>query len=582
MTTRVDRAAATRLQVPTKPHFDKDEESQFRRSVELAINQLAARPLVSAPWIDVTTGVYRARGDGVTDDGLAIQAAIDEAAAAVADTASDETIGGRVVYLPPGHYLVDQLTLKYGVHLVGAGQQATKLVPLGSEHVVVLDEGIVAYAGIHNLSITGSGEAGQRAIYLKAQPIEQADTVQGGFWYSVISHVTITGFVAESIYLHGGGDSFDGPHQFITLDTVECVSASTTTATLRMSGQVAQVKCVGPCRFDGPGKGAGTVNVLLERTVDDSGVNNGDNMPRSIDFGLASIQSNTRGVTIERALGVMFDKTHFEELDEGIYVDVQAHNVVATNCYCGNVGYIGTGDGFFLKVNSGDARAGNNAFFSSTAPVATETHYVRAGGKLELFGTDSDETSIRTEGLTLQINAGNTIDVRGFDTVLINGGSATEVQTITSDLPVGRTLKLRAHTGTVIFNSSGNITFDGSLYVSPLEIPQDSVLTLVRVDLGGTWFIAAGQENGSASALAVSLSASKADSKAVSVSGNTSIADSKAVSAGTRASTAESKGDSASTRAGIADSKAESAGSLAAAASDAASEANSRLASAGF
>lgn len=582
MPTRIDRGATTRLPPPTKPHFDQNDEAQFRREVEQAINRLSGRPILDTPWLDVSTGVYRARGDGITNDGLAIQNAIDEAAATVADTASDETIGGRVVYLPPGHYLVDQLTLKYGVHLVGSGQQATKLVPSGTNHVIVLDEGIVAYAGIHNLSIVGSGEAGQRAIYLKAQPIEQADTVQGGLWYSTIANVTITGFVAESIYLHGGDDSFEGVHQFLTLDHVECDSDSTTTATLRMSGLVNQVKCLGPCRFDGPGKGAGTVNVLLERTVDDSGVNNGDNMPRSIDFGLASIQSNTRGVTVERALGVMFDKTHFEELDEGIYVDVQAHNVVAVNCYCGNVGYIGTGDGFFLKVNSGEARAGNNAFFSTSAPVATETHYVRSGGTLELFGTNTDDTGIRTEGLTLQINAANTIDVRGFDTVLINGGSATEVQTITSDLPVGRTLKLRAHTGTVIFNSSGNITFDGTLYVSPLTIPQDSVLTLVRVDLGGEWFIVAGQENGSASALAVSVAASKADSKAVSVSVNTSIADSKAVSAGTRAGTADSKAVSAATLAGTANSAATSAGNLAQSAYDSASEANSRLTSAGF
>lgn len=576
MTTRVDRAPAASFGTP-RANYDVADQTQFRRSVEEKINFLGNRAITSMPWLDVTTGLYRARGDGITDDGLAIQAAIDAQAATVAPTADDETVGGGVVYMPSGHYLVKSLTLRYGVALVGSGQQSTKLLPLDTttHAVVTLDEGIVAYSAMMGFSLIGTGATGQRGIYLKAQPIKQGGTTQGGFWNSVLSNITITGFAAESLWLHGGGDTFDGPHQFVTIDQVECVSASTTTATLRLSGECNQIRFLGPCRFDGPGKGAGTVNVLIERTVDDSGVNNGNVAPLTVDFGLTTIQSNTRGVTIETAQGVWFSGTHFEELDEGIYVDLGAPAVTVDRCYAGNVGYKGDGSGYFLKVNSGSAVAQNNRFASSSDPVATEKHYVRTGGYLAMRGIHSDSTGIRTSGITLQIDTAATIDVTGFDTVLINGGSATAVQTITSDMPVGGVLCLRAHTDPVIFQSGGNITFDASIYTSPLTIPGDCILTLVRVDLGGTWFIIGGPGNGPSVA-------SVATSKAESASIRASVADSKAVSAGSQAT-------SASTRAGVADSKAVSAGSLAAtaesdaqAASAAASDADSRLTSAGF
>jgi len=57
-----------------------------------------------------------AKGDNVTDDTAAIQAAIDAAAAAVGGSAP----AGGVVYLPPGKYRVSQLTMRAGTILRGA------------------------------------------------------------------------------------------------------------------------------------------------------------------------------------------------------------------------------------------------------------------------------------------------------------------------------------------------------------------------------------------------------------------------------------------------------------------------------
>jgi len=78
--------------------------------------------------IDVTRPPFRARGDGRADDGPAIQAALDAAAAA----------GGGVVYLPAGTYQLGSireqagvrffiLNYQSGVSLVGAGRELTLL-----------------------------------------------------------------------------------------------------------------------------------------------------------------------------------------------------------------------------------------------------------------------------------------------------------------------------------------------------------------------------------------------------------------------------------------------------------------------
>lgn len=89
-----------------------------------------------------------ARGDGVTDDTAAIQAAINavQAAIAVNSLNKNEFYGSGVVYLPTGNYRITQplVIMGSGVMLAGDGDGATLLLPTAGTGAIVVGDGTTA------------------------------------------------------------------------------------------------------------------------------------------------------------------------------------------------------------------------------------------------------------------------------------------------------------------------------------------------------------------------------------------------------------------------------------------------------
>lgn len=97
---------------------------------------------VSGGVVNVKGKPYNAKGDGVTDDTTAIQAAIDET-----------TADGGVVYFPPGTYMASQIEVKRKVLLDGGHMRAVALKQIaGSNQDFIISENFASLTGTNKFA----------------------------------------------------------------------------------------------------------------------------------------------------------------------------------------------------------------------------------------------------------------------------------------------------------------------------------------------------------------------------------------------------------------------------------------------
>lgn len=148
-------------------------------------------------WMPVYNVInYGAVGNGVADDTIAIQAAID---------AVDAYTYGGIVYLPPGAYLISEtLVLPNRVTLRGGGAFPTRLIaddPFTGSWMVQLGDGLGGnqfHVRVEHINFNASDVAGLGCIYS-----DQINEQSGVFWCDFNNYTTygisIDGSVASEI-----------------------------------------------------------------------------------------------------------------------------------------------------------------------------------------------------------------------------------------------------------------------------------------------------------------------------------------------------------------------------------------------
>jgi Pectate lyase superfamily protein len=169
------------------------------------------------PWFDATA--FGAKGDGVTDDTAAIQAALNTAGA------GNYPLVGGIVFLPRGTYMISsRLVIPWRVTMLGVGRDATTIkaldqFPAGTELVRIGDmSGQIGVASrIENLSVDCANVNGSIGIYT-----ERANEQCGAF------RCLIRNFRQYGIWINQPGSG--APPQHWTLDELEIFTGPKTPA----------------------------------------------------------------------------------------------------------------------------------------------------------------------------------------------------------------------------------------------------------------------------------------------------------------------------------------------------------------
>ena len=162
---------------------------------------LSTQTPVPLPIINVKD--YGAKGDGVSDDTDEIQAAIDAA----------DKLGGAIVFVPTGHYLVSStLTLGSNIQFLGssasyAGKRGTRITLVGSSDTYLIvnknSVGGNSYIVIKNIYLSGAGIKFTRVKHATLEALKFNHIKQDAIYLFYSGENKILGIDTMNIKRHG-------------------------------------------------------------------------------------------------------------------------------------------------------------------------------------------------------------------------------------------------------------------------------------------------------------------------------------------------------------------------------------------
>lgn len=450
----------------------------------------------------VNVAYFGARGIG-GDYNTAIQNAIDFAKINTGDVSR---VKSSTVFIPNGSYKLTNIILKSGVTILGESISNTVISQDAGPGYLFEIEGGPVYLNIYNLKIDGRNTNRGCFLFEGKASTERND---GGLWYSNIKNVEITRFRGNGIYLEGGVTPEGGggslfPHQFNVFENVNVLKDNDATFSLlsnalKMTGQIGQHTFIN-CQFDGFRKveldGTYTydkwVNVLIENISGDSKTS------AVVSFLNCTIQSSDYGVRLNFAENITFDNCWFETLGVAIMV-------LGDNGRCKGINILN--NRFANAAGFGSLPAPNNIKNGQCVSVrksvvniynnyvtATTPDDVDSGSKFVIgfsdnngincsnntFLGDNPKLSI-TYGITQNISVlTNSIDCKSNKLVYVNS-SADKIKNIESGINAGEILIIRANSGSIFFDNTGNIFLTNR---SAFSLADGEIASFVKIDRG--------------------------------------------------------------------------------------------------